>query len=85
MIAFPSTAVPVPDRIAQMIGAQMPIHVLQAEIDAEVEKAEALRFRPLVSAEDHADREDALARLAWRNRILAAYNPGLIVKAGGQR
>ncbi|MFE3657212.1 hypothetical protein [Streptomyces sp. NPDC059165] len=83
MIAFLSTPVPVPDAVAARIGAQMPIAVLQAEVDAECAAREVLRFRPLTSPEDRQDREDALARLARANKRLAAWNPRLIVTPKG--
>ncbi|MFI2349765.1 hypothetical protein ACH492_22460 [Streptomyces sp. NPDC019443] len=68
----------------------MPIHILQAEIDAELEAREVLRFRaPLMSAllddEDRHDREAAFSRLAAANKVLAAWNPLLVLKAGGVR
>ncbi|MEU0393877.1 hypothetical protein ABZ208_14040 [Streptomyces sp. NPDC006208] len=77
--------VPIPDRVAVLIGGCMPAHVLQAEIEAEYAALEIGRFRPLSSDEDRQDREDALARMARANKVLAAYNPRLIVKAGGHR
>lgn len=67
----------------------MPIHILQAEIDAECAAREIGRFRPtsgaLLDKEDQQDREAALSRLARANKTLAAWNPRLIVKAGGPR
>jgi hypothetical protein len=85
VIAIDFPEVPMPDRIAQMIGGGLPIHILQAEMDAEVLAAEIRTLRPLASVEDRADREDRLAALARANKTLAAYNPGLLVKAGGPR
>lgn len=79
MIAFASTTVPIPDRVAALIGSQMPIEILQAEIDAECAAREVGRFRPLQSVEDRVDREHALAVLAVANKVLAAYNPRLIL------
>ena len=72
------TPVPIPDRVAVMIGSCMPVHILQAEVAAECAKREALLYRPLDSAEDRHDREVALSHLARANKVLAAYNPGLI-------
>jgi hypothetical protein len=67
----------------------MPIHILQAEIDAECAKREVLRYRPafgaLLDDEDRTDREYALGDLARANKVLAAYDPRLMVKAGGHR
>lgn len=77
--------VPVPASIASRTAMCLPMSIVQAVADAESAKREALRFRPLASGEDRADREDALARLAWQNKLLAAYNPGLIVRSGGAR
>ncbi|MFG3510198.1 hypothetical protein ACGF5F_32400 [Streptomyces sp. NPDC047821] len=68
-----------------MIGDCIPVPVLHAETDAEMAAREIRRFRPLESDEDRADRERELSRLARANKVLAAYNPGLIVKAGGPR
>jgi len=78
-----SVPVPMPDRVAAMIGATIPLHVLQAEIDADMEAREALRLRPLSCDEDRQDFEAALSRLARENKILGKYNPGLMVRAGG--
>ena len=77
--------VPIPDPIAARIGACMPIHVLQAEVDAESAAREIRRFRPLASVEDRADRESALSELAVANKVLAAYNPRLILTSRGGR
>jgi hypothetical protein len=77
--------VPIPDRIAAMIGATIPLHVLQAEVDADSAVREALHFRPLNCDEDRQDFEAALSRLARENKLLAKHNPGLIVRAGGVR
>ena len=77
--------VPIPDRVAALIGGQLPIHVLQAEVDAESAAREIRRFRPLASVEDRADRESALSELAVANKVLAAYNPRLILTSRGGR
>lgn len=82
---IPQVPVPIPDSVASLIGNCMPIHILQAEVDAEMAKREALLFRPLASDDDRADREYALADLARANKVLAAYNPRLIVRHGGAR
>ncbi|MFF8829270.1 hypothetical protein [Streptomyces sp. NPDC015131] len=79
MIAIDFPEVPMPDRVAQMIGAKIPLHILQAEMDAETLAAEIRTLRPLASVEDQADREDRLADLHRANKVLGAYNPGLIV------
>lgn len=77
--------VPIPDRIAGLIGGCMPIHILQAEVDVELAAREVRSFRPLSCSEDRADREHALSELHAANKLLAAYNPLLILKAGGPR
>ncbi|MER5884777.1 hypothetical protein ABT160_13185 [Streptomyces sp. NPDC001941] len=79
MFASPLVPVPIPDRVAALIGGCMPIGVLQAEIDAECAAREARRFRTPLCDEDRADRERALAVLARSNKVLAAYNPRLVL------
>ncbi|MFG3497431.1 hypothetical protein [Streptomyces sp. NPDC047928] len=74
--------VPIPDRVAALIGSCMPIGILQAEVDAECAAREVQRFRGPMCAEDQADREHALAALARANKVLAAYNPGLVLRHG---
>ncbi|MEU4129561.1 hypothetical protein [Streptomyces wuyuanensis] len=85
MTASNLVPVPIPDGVAALIGSCMPLGVLQAEIDAECAAREAMRFRAPLCGEDQADREHALAALARANKILAAYNPGLVVRPGGPR
>ncbi|WP_240137174.1 hypothetical protein [Streptomyces sp. MUM 178J] len=80
MTASPLVPVPIPDRVAAMIGACMPIHVLQAEVDAECAAREVHRLRGPLSGESRAAREHALSALASANKVLAAYNPGLTVR-----
>ncbi|MER6995584.1 hypothetical protein [Streptomyces sp. NPDC000410] len=80
MTASNLVPVPIPDRVAALIGACMPIGILQAEFDAECAAREARRFRAPFCPEDRADREHALATLARANKVLAAYNPGLVVR-----
>lgn len=81
MITSPSRLVPVPipDRVAALIGSCLPLHVLQAEIDADCAAREVYRFRGPLCAEDRADRENALATLARANKILAKHHPKLPV------
>lgn len=67
--------IPMPDRVAARSGCMLPLHVLQAVADAREAVADVRRYRAPMFAED---REDALARLAAANKVLAAYNPGLI-------
>ncbi|WP_432076918.1 hypothetical protein [Streptomyces wuyuanensis] len=85
MTASNLVPVPIPDGVAALIGSCMPLGVLQAEIDAECAAREAMRFRAPLCGEDRADREHALAALARANKILAAYNPGLVVRPRGSR
>ena len=71
--------VPIPDRVAAMIGGTIPIDVLQAEVDADTEVREVLRFRPLNCDEDRQDFEAALGRLAAKNKILGKHHPWLVI------
>lgn len=75
MIAMNLPKIPMPDRVAARAGCMLPIPVLQAVADAREAKADVRRYRAPMFVED---REDALARLAAANKVLAAYNPGLI-------
>lgn len=83
MIALQLPSVPIPDAVAALIGATIPLRVLQAEMDATFEVADILRYRPLASDEDRADREDALARLAGLNKTLAKHHPRFAVRPNG--
>ncbi|MFD4376259.1 hypothetical protein [Streptomyces sp. NPDC058486] len=76
----PLVPVPIPDRVAALIGACLPAHVLQAEIEADCAAREVYRFRGPLCAEDRADREHALAALARANKILAKHHPTLPVR-----
>jgi hypothetical protein len=69
-----------PDRVAAMIGATIPLHVLQAEVDADAAIREVLRYRPLNCDEDRQDFEDALSRLARENKILGKHHPLMLVR-----
>ncbi|MET9592606.1 hypothetical protein ABZY45_16850 [Streptomyces sp. NPDC006516] len=76
--------VPIPDRVAALIGACTPPHVLQAEFDAVCAAREVRRFRgPRLGIEDQADREQALSELAWANKVLSAHHPRLAVRPDG--
>ncbi|WP_327678385.1 hypothetical protein [Streptomyces sp. NBC_00467] len=83
MTASPLIPVPIPDRVAALIGSCMPIDILQAEVDADCAAREANRFRGPLCNEDRADREHALSALARANKILAAYNPRLVIGPRG--
>lgn len=77
--------VPIPDSVAALIGSCMPLHILQAEINVDVEACEFGRFhtpvgRAQFDSEDQADREAALSRIAAANKVLAAYNPRLVLR-----
>ncbi|WP_394297662.1 hypothetical protein [Streptomyces griseus] len=76
----PLVPVPIPDRVAALIGSCLPAHVLQAEIEADCAAREVYRFRGPLCAEDRADREHALAALARANKILAKHHPSLPVR-----
>lgn len=78
----PLVPVPIPDRIAGLIGACMPPAVMQAEEDAFDAAVTVSRCRTPYTREA---RERALSELHAANKLLAAYNPRLIVKAGGPR
>ncbi|MEU1278176.1 hypothetical protein [Streptomyces sp. NPDC005805] len=82
MTASDLVPVPIPDRVAVLIGSCMPPHVLNAEIEAECAAREVGRFRGPLCTEDRADREYALSALARANKVLAAWNPGLTVRPG---
>ncbi|MGW2559319.1 hypothetical protein ACWCXB_08755 [Streptomyces sp. NPDC001514] len=82
MTASNLVPVPIPDRVAALIGSCMPLGILQAELDAECAAREARLFRAPFCSEDQADREHALAALARANKVLAAYNPGLVLRHG---
>ncbi|WP_256107382.1 hypothetical protein [Streptomyces sp. ODS05-4] len=83
MIASPLVPVPIPDRVAALIGSCMPVGILQAEFDAECAAREVRRFHAPLCTEDQADREHALAALARANKVLGAYNPRLLLRPGG--
>lgn len=79
---IPQVPVPIPDSVASLIGNCMPAHVLQAEIEAE---SAAYSIRLCRTPFTAKAREYALAELARANKVLAAWNPRLIVRAGGAR
>ncbi|MFF8958428.1 hypothetical protein [Streptomyces sp. NPDC014894] len=79
MTASPLVPVPIPDRVAVLIGSCMPDHVLRAEIEADSAVREVARFRDPRCPDDRADREQALSALARANKVLAAYHPRLVI------
>lgn len=80
MIALQLPQVPIPDRVVELVMSAIPESICHEVYAAEDAKREVLRFRPLAADEDRADREAALADLARANKVLAAYNPMLIVR-----
>jgi len=74
--------VPIPDSIAILIGSQIPEHVLRAEVEAE---NQAYNVRLCRGPQYREAREYALADVARANKTLAAYDPRLMVHAGGAR
>ncbi|MFE0650990.1 hypothetical protein ACFVZH_20615 [Streptomyces sp. NPDC059534] len=79
MITLPLTPVPMPMKVALLVLDSVPEPVRQAMTVAEGAERELRAYRPLAWAEDRADREDMLARLARANKVLAAYSPLLVV------
>jgi hypothetical protein len=76
---MPLPKIPMSDHVAARTGCQLPIRVLQAVEEARLASEDVRRFRAPLYRED---REDALARVAAANKVLAACNPGLIVRIG---
>lgn len=76
MISLQFPAVPIPDRVAVLIGSQVPEHVLRAEVEATNQAYSISLCRKPEYAEA---REYALGDLARANKTLAAYNPKLVV------
>jgi hypothetical protein len=80
VITLPLPKVPVPDAVAVLIGQQMPERVARAEREAVNQAYNVGLCRKPEYAEA---REWALADLARANKVLGAYNPGLIVTPKG--
>lgn len=80
MIALNLPAVPIPDAVAVQVGSQAPARVLEAEKRAE---NAAYSFRLARGPRYEESRQWALAEIAAANKIVAAFNPGLIVRIGG--
>ena len=74
--------VPIPDAVAVLIAKQMPEHVLRAEVEA---TNQAYNVGLCRAPQYREARELALGDLARANKTLAAWNPRLIVRAGGAR
>ena len=77
MIALNLPRVPLPDTIASRIGAQFPPHVLLAEKQA---TQAAYSFGLARGPRYEESRQWLLADIARANKVLAAFNPGLIVR-----
>jgi hypothetical protein len=71
--------IPMSDHVAARTGRQLPLRVLRAVEEARLAVKDVRRYRAPLYRED---REDALARVAAANKVLAACNPGLIVRIG---
>lgn len=77
---IPQVPVPIPDRVASLIGNCMPVGIMQARHDARDAAVTVSRCRTPYT---RAAREYALAELAAANKLLAAYSPRLIVTSRG--
>ena len=80
MIALHLPAVPIPDRVAVLIGSQVPEHVLQAEMEATNQAYCISLCRKPELAEA---REYALSELHRANKVLAKHHPRLPVRPNG--
>lgn len=85
---------PMPDGVATRVGLSLPQHVLAALEQQETADRNVHRLSQLLRAgEMPADARRPvkervavnLGRHAAANKILAAYNPGLIARIGGAR
>lgn len=82
MISMNLPKLPRPAAVDCLIGKQIPRHVMDAEDEAMFAALQVTERRtPLTDGELEAAR----ATVAAANKILAAYNPGLIVRIGGAR
>jgi hypothetical protein len=72
----------IPDRVADLIASHYPPRVTKAVgAAADAERA----FRLCRTPRTAVAREYLIGDLAAANKVLAAYNPGLIVRLGGAR
>jgi hypothetical protein len=72
----------IPDRVAHVIHQNLPKRIREAvKATADAERSFYLCRTPLTAKA----REYAISDIAAANKLLAAYNPGLIVTAGGAR
>lgn len=67
----------IPDRVAKLIGSNLPLHIQWAEKAATNAAYRVFLARTTLTAEA---RERALGELAYANKHLAAYNPKLVVR-----
>ncbi|MGW0312082.1 hypothetical protein [Streptomyces flavidovirens] len=74
--------IPVPDRVADLIASQFPPQIKVA-VRESVKAATAFGWCRTEFTREA--REYAISDMARQNKILAAYNPGLIVTGGGSR
>lgn len=80
MITVPRLNIPVPDGIALRVALHLPAHI-QAAVG---EVAEAVRLYAACRGPQYTEARQLLeARIARANKILAARNPGLVVRPGG--
>ncbi|MFE0104536.1 hypothetical protein [Streptomyces sp. NPDC059009] len=79
MIEMEPLAVPVPYRVSAMASSRIPKDVLQARVEARVALFNLVRC-PFGAY--CAEREDALTDLAAANKVIAAFDPFLMVRFG---
>lgn len=80
MIALNLPSLPRPAAVELMIARQFPARVLEAERQA---SRAAYSFGLARGARYEESRQWALAEIAAANKVLGAFNPGLIVRIGG--
>lgn len=94
MSSSSQTPRPMPDGVAYRAGLHLPMRVLDAlEQQKTAHRNVRTLSRLLLTGEMPADARRAvkvrlgedLGRQAAANKVLAAYNPGLIVRIGGAR
>lgn len=81
MIALNLPHLPRPAAVELMIARQFPARVLEAERQA---TNSATCFRLARGPRYEEARQWALAEIAAANKVLGAFNPGLIVRIGGE-
>lgn len=73
---------PVPDAVADLVEAHLPKSVRDADA---VARGALYAFRVSRTPLTREARERAAADAARANKVLAAFNPGLVVTLGGAR